>query len=52
MAGKGDKQRPVDKDVFDENYEKIFGPWVPISKRAKNERGKRKRRNEKNLEQN
>ena len=26
MAGKGDKQRPTDKQKFDENYDKIFGP--------------------------
>jgi len=25
MTGKGDRYRPVDKDKFDENYERIFG---------------------------
>lgn len=25
MAGKGDKQRPVDKKKFDENFDRIFG---------------------------
>ena len=24
MAGKGDKPRPVDKEKFDRNYERIF----------------------------
>jgi len=23
MSGKGDRQRPVDKDVYDKNYEEI-----------------------------
>jgi hypothetical protein len=25
MSGKGSKQRPTDKDKFDDNYERIFG---------------------------
>ena len=25
-AGKGDKPRPVDKQKYDDNYKKIFGP--------------------------
>lgn len=23
MSGKGDRQRPVDKDIYDKNYEEI-----------------------------
>ena len=52
MSGKGHRQRSVNKDVFDENYEGIFGPWVASPRRAKKRVKKRRRKNEKNLEQN
>jgi len=26
-AGKGSKQRPTDKSLFDDNYDRIFGIW-------------------------
>jgi len=28
MTGKGDKQRPTDKNKYDTNYDKIFGAKV------------------------
>jgi hypothetical protein len=30
MSGKGDRQRPVDKDTYDKNYEEI--KWENVKK--------------------
>jgi hypothetical protein len=35
-GGKGSKQRPTDKQKFDENYDKIFGKKKPKKKDEKN----------------
>ena len=40
MAGKGDKPRPVNKEVFDENFEVIFGKRVPFWVKKKKVRKK------------
>ena len=34
MAGKGDKPRPVNKKLFDKNWNDIFGPYVRPSERT------------------
>ena len=43
MAGKGDKPRPVDKRIFDQNFRDIFGEFVPSWKRKKKKKKVRKK---------
>mgnify|MGYP003331166988 CR=1 FL=1 len=31
-GGKGSKQRPTDKDKYNENYDRIFGKKDPVKK--------------------
>lgn len=44
MAGKGDRYRPVNKERYDKNYERIFGKRKHESGERKHEPGSADRR--------
>lgn len=35
MAGKGDRPRPVDRETYEKNWERIFGKPKPEGKKDK-----------------